>query len=188
MKTLQYKNKDGTWINIVGGGEGGTYDDTQLKNWISNNYPKKEALEDYEKTTDLTQKLTNLKSEILGGAGEDYDTLKEIETWITEHQDIYQGLISTISNKANTDYVNSEVQTLLGEINKKAQVVVCDNQYEFDNILTKDNDTIYLIKGDQDVWAAKDYVDELFDMIVDLRSRITRLESDTPNEEKPSIE
>lgn len=86
------------------------------------------------------------------------------------------------------------LSTLAGKqkeyIDKKCNVVVCDNQYEFDQILTKDNNTIYLIKGDQDVWAAKDYVDELFDMMVDLRSRITKLEADSydmPNEDGPSI-
>ena len=85
---------------------------------------------------------------------------------------------------ATQTYVDGEVDTLTEELNKKANVVVCDNQYEFDNILTKDNNTIYLIKGDQDVWAAKDYVDELFDLIVDLRSRVVVLEAQNLNTEQ----
>lgn len=141
-----------------------------------NNYPKKEALEAYEKIEDLMSKLTNLKSEILGGAGEDYDTLKKIEEWVVEHQDIYLALVSTISEKADTVYVNDELGKLLAEINKKSTVVVCDNQYEFDQIKTKDLNTIYLIKGDQDQWFSKEDGDELYDFYGELRERVAHLE------------
>lgn len=134
-------------------------------------------LSDYVKNSELTNKLTNLKSEILGGAGEDYDTLKEIEEWVLEHQDIYQALVSTVSQKSTKEELQTVETNVLDELGKKSNVHVCDNQYEFDNILTKDNNTIYLIKGDQDVWAAKEYVDELYDLMVELRGRITVLES-----------
>ena len=230
-----------------GTGEGGSYDDTLLRQWIETNYIKKGTnsnsliqgdgklrniydgdsltnggltdiptlrsitnelskylkdgeidLKDYEKTSDLQTKLTNLKSEILGGAGEDYDTLKEIEEWVKEHQDLYEALISTVAQKATKEEVESkadktsvdeEFVKVTEELGKKCNIVICDSQYDFDNILTKDNNTIYLIKGDQDVWAAKDYVDELFELVVDLRSRITKLEADGDgiNEEEPSV-
>lgn len=61
------------------------------------------SLEEYAKTEDVESLIANVKSEILGGAGEDYDTLKEIEEWVTEHQDLYQGLITTIAGKADAD-------------------------------------------------------------------------------------
>lgn len=66
---------------------------------------------------------------------------------------------------------------LVEEINKKCNVEICENQFEFDQIKTKDNNTIYLIKGDQDTWAAKEYVDELYDLNVELRNRIKALEA-----------
>ena len=55
-------------------------------------------------------------------------------------------------------------------------IVVCDNQYEFDQILTKDNNTIYLIKGDQDQWFSKEDGNELYDFYGELRERVAHLE------------
>lgn len=60
--------------------------------------------------------LANVKSEILGGAGQDYDTLKEIETWITEHQDLYQALVQGLATKATIEYVDEKVEELEGKI------------------------------------------------------------------------
>lgn len=153
-------------------------------------YQEKEGLDlsDYITSDKLLTQLANVKSEILGGAGEDYDTLKEIEEWINTHQDLYQGLLSAIAQRATKDEikdmaskpeVDQQIEALRDELGEKVNVVVCDGQYDFDNIKTKDPNTIYLIKGDQDVWAAKDYVDELFDLLVDLRSRVTVLEAQT---------
>lgn len=73
--------------------------------------------------------------------------------------------------------IYNEIGDLQNKINSKSSVMICDNQYEFDQILTKDNNTIYLIKGDQDTWAAKEYVDELYDLNVELRNRIKVLEA-----------
>lgn len=93
--------------------------------------------------------------------------------------------LQELENKEDKDtvYDDTEIRGLVSllkdAVDGKVNVEVCDSQYDFDQILTKSNNTIYLIKGDQDVWAAKDYVDELFELIVDLRSRVVRLESDT---------
>ena len=142
-------------------------------------------LDGYVTSETLLSDLTDLKSEILGGAGEDYDTLKKIEEWVEEHQDLYQALISTIGEKADKKeiedmatktYVDGEVTTLTEELEKKCNVVVCDNQYEFDQILTKDNNTIYLIKGDQDQWFSKEDGDELYDFYGELLERVKELE------------
>lgn len=237
LKSIYYNKQEVD--NLVKGSGGSdsdnSYDDTELKQWIKNNYIEKGDdseflvqddgnlrgifdsdslsssgvgteiptvrsikqelvnylkngdidLGEYEKTSDLLGKLTNLKSEILGGAGEDYDTLKKIEEWVSEHEDLYQALISTISQKATKEeikdmatqtYVNGELEKVIEEINKKCNVVVCDNQYEFDQILTKDNNTIYLIKGDQDTWFSKEDGDELYDFYGELRERVSHLE------------
>ena len=227
-------DKPYTWEEIYGS-DGGSYDDTALKQWVSDTYIAKGTdtnslvqvdgngraifdndsfsnagvgtqiptvrsikteLSQYLKTGDvdldayvtsesLTSDLTNLKSEILGGAGEDYNTLKKIEEWVEEHQDLYQALISTISEKAGKDenadmatqtYVEGEVDTLIEELGKKSNVVVCNNQYEFDQILTKDSNTIYLIKGDQDQWFSKEDGNELYDFYGELLQRVQVLE------------
>lgn len=151
---------------------------------------------------EVSNDLTNLKSEILGGAGEDYDTLKEIEEWINTHEDVYEGLIATLGTKATKDeisdmatktFVGGEVDKLTEELNKKCNVVVCDNQYEFDQILTKDNNTIYLIKGDQDQWFSKEDGDELYDFYGSLLERVSHLERlhgivDYDNEETEELD
>lgn len=72
--------------------------------------------------------------------------------------------------------IHNEVQGLHSKINSKCSVVICDNQYEFDQILTKDNNTIYLIKGDQDQWFSKEDGDELYDFYGELRERVAHLE------------
>lgn len=241
LKNTHYTKKEVDTLLKSSGGSGSgsdsgeSYDDTELRQWVKNNYIEKGDdsdsliqangnlrdifdsdsfanigvgteiptvrtikqeltnylkngdinLDGYEKTSDLLDKLTNLKSEILGGAGEDYDTLKEIEEWIKEHEDLYQVLISTVSQKATKEeikdmatqtYVNGELEKVIEELNKKCNVVVCDNQYEFDQILTKSNNTIYLIKGDQDQWFSKEDGNELYDFYGELRERVAHLE------------
>lgn len=77
---------------------------------------------------ELETKITSIKSEILGGAGEDYDTLKEIEQWISEHQDLYEALIAATATKeyvddAIKDFVtDSDVDTKLEDYYSKAEV------------------------------------------------------------------
>lgn len=148
----------------VGGDNGSSYDDTELKQWIKTNFLEKSEIniDEYEKTSDLLIKLTDIKSEF-----------KE-----------------DIQDMATQSYVDEEDKKLIEELNKKCNVEICDTQYEFDNILTKDNNTIYLIKGDQDVWAAKDYVDDLWDVVVELRNRLNTIEgvnSDETITEEPSV-
>ena len=140
--------------------------------------------------TEIRNEITNIKNSLknIGGSGNGDGSYDDTEL---------RGRIETLEQKEDKDtvYDDTEIQgqiSLLKEImDGKVNVEVCDSQFDFDAILTKSNNTIYLIKGDQDVWAAKDYVDELFELIADLRSRVTKLESDTydiPNEEEPSVE
>lgn len=169
-------------INNGGGGngDGTSYDDTELRQWVQTNFLEKGDLDlkDYEKTADLLIKLANLKTELTDGASEDCDTFKKVE-------DLYAALTSTVSEKATKEdiedmatktYVDEENEKVIEELKKKCNVVVCDNQYEFDQILTKDNNTIYLIKGDQDTWFSKEDGDELYDFYGELRERVSHLE------------
>lgn len=59
-----------------------------------------------DKATEVANSAAASKvAEIVGGAGTDFDTLKEIETWIGEHGDLYEALVSTVGAKANADDV-----------------------------------------------------------------------------------
>lgn len=71
----------------------------------------------YAKTSEVDSKISNVKSEILGGAGADYDTLKEIETWIGEHGEVYEALVSTVGQKADKSdtYTKEEVDNAIQE-------------------------------------------------------------------------
>lgn len=64
---------------------------------------------EYSKTTDIQSMIAQAKSDIIGGAGQDYDTLKEIETWINDHQDLYQALVQGLATKATITYVDEEL-------------------------------------------------------------------------------
>ena len=71
-------------------------------------------------TTDyIDQAIAEAKSQILGGAGEDYDTLKEIEKWITEHQDLYEALLAAMGDKATKAELQSAVEDVNQEVAKK---------------------------------------------------------------------
>ncbi|MCD7999045.1 MAG: hypothetical protein LUH21_17660 [Clostridiales bacterium] len=54
---------------------------------------------------------TNVKNELLGGAGEAYDTLKELETAIEKHIDAYDALLLVVGGKADKTYVDDQIST-----------------------------------------------------------------------------
>ena len=91
--------------------------------WVeAKGYITEAALDPYAKTADVESKISAVKSEILGGAGQDYDTLKEIETWINAHQDLYQALLQTLATKATTEYVDQQIEALEEVYAKKEDV------------------------------------------------------------------
>lgn len=105
-------------IPVVSNGENYTITPDQIKEgliteeWIeSKNYLTEQSLNEYSTTSEVETKIAEAKSEILGGAGEDYDTLKEIETWVTEHQDLYAGLVTSLSKKQDTITDLEEIRT-----------------------------------------------------------------------------
>ncbi len=68
-----------------------------------------------EITSLLATVKNDIKAEILGGAPEDYDTLKEIAEYIEAHEDISTALIEAIGNKADkttVDALTTRVATL----------------------------------------------------------------------------
>ncbi len=56
---------------------------------------------DYAKTSDVDSKISAAKSELIGGAPETYDTLKEIADYITDHKDVETALNTAIGKKAD---------------------------------------------------------------------------------------
>lgn len=102
MNILLNKKADSTDVTTL---------ETDLKQWVEDkNYLQThQSLSDYAKTSDVKGLISTAKSEILGGAGEDYDTLKEIETWIVSHQDLYDGLIASNATKG---FVESKIDEL----------------------------------------------------------------------------
>lgn len=164
-----------------GGGDGSTgggdyYDDTALKQWISDNYIKKgeidlsgyasrvwvesqgfltshQDLSEYIKSSEVEGKLTSLKSEILGGVGEDYDTLKEIESWITSHQDLYDGLITTISSKATKDEI-ADMATQTWVTSKLSEIKPYDDtkiKQDIANLKIDKADAVWVIENFQPI-------------------------------------
>lgn len=51
----------------------------------------------------------NVKNELLGGAGEAYDTLKELETAIENHIDAYDALLLVVGGKTDKTYVDEQI-------------------------------------------------------------------------------
>lgn len=50
-------------------------------------------------------------NDVIGGADGSFDTLKEIEEWIKTHQDVYQGLVESISDSKR--YTDIQVEKLI---------------------------------------------------------------------------
>lgn len=166
----------------------------QLKNieGTENWYPKTkipnvEGLDD--RLTGLDERIRNMST---SGGYDDQPLKDRIETLEEKIKNVGSGgeyddqplkdRIESLENREDKDTIyddteiRDELSNLIDEIEKKCTIVVCDNQYEFDNILTKDNNTIYLIKGDQDQWFSKEDGDELYDFYGLLLERVKELE------------
>lgn len=85
--------------------------DTLVKAIITDDlYAKKTDLPtDFYSKSEVDDAIANAKSQIIGGAGQDYDTLKEIETWVLAHQDLYTALVTTVGEKAAKSYVDEQL-------------------------------------------------------------------------------
>ncbi|MDE5551779.1 MAG: hypothetical protein K2I91_01130 [Muribaculaceae bacterium] len=56
---------------------------------------------------EIAEIKNNVKAEIIGGASEDYDTLKEIADYIEQHGDVTEALNAAIGNKADKTTVEA---------------------------------------------------------------------------------
>lgn len=98
---------------------------------------KSELPTDFYSKSEVDSKVANVKSEILGGAGQDYDTLKEIETWIGTHQELYQALVNGIATKATKDELDAAVEDMATQTWVKAQNYLTSHQ-SLDNYYDKE--------------------------------------------------
>ena len=78
-----------------------------IKEDIEENYYNK------VKVNELLDGLCNkVKSDIIGTAKEDFDTLGEIADWIEKHPDLYNALVEQVSKKVNKDEYLEKIKKL----------------------------------------------------------------------------
>lgn len=92
---------------------------------------KLDAIPEVYSKAEVDSAISTAKSEIIGGAGADYDTLKEIETWIGTHKDVYEALVATVGEKAALTYVNTQLE---GKVDK-TELAKYYTQEEVDEML-----------------------------------------------------
>ena len=110
----------------------------------------KSAVDEAEKTAKA------LISDLIGGASGAYDTLKEIEKWINDHEDLYNKLLTALAGKAEADH----------------GIHVPDN-INRDDALTKTK--LFLKEGN--VWSALPNASTTDSGIVQLSDKITETNS-----------
>lgn len=98
--------------NSGGGGEGGTTNYNQLTNKPKINGTElsgNTSLDDIGVTSAITEEV----AKIVADAPEDFDTLKEMSDWITEHEDSAAAMNSAI--QANTAAISAKVDKVSGK-------------------------------------------------------------------------
>lgn len=87
-----------------------------------------DALSERPTTTAMNTAISNAITELINGAPETYDTLKEIADFISEHADIEQSLNSAIGQKADKTTVDAIQATVnaLGSLATKSAVSETD--------------------------------------------------------------
>lgn len=75
----------------------------QLSDAINGSSTQKAATENSVKkaVAEAERVARQLISDVISGASESFDTLKEIDEWIQEHQDLYDALVRTIAGKVD---------------------------------------------------------------------------------------
>ena len=74
-----------------------------------------EALSERPTTTDMSTAISNAVAELVNGAPETYNTLKELADYISEHQEVADALTNSIGNKADKGTVEA-LQTALSSL------------------------------------------------------------------------
>ena len=80
---------------------------------------------------DLSEAIRNLKAEIIGGAPEIYDTLKEIADYIEQHSDFVQyieELVQGKADKSDVDEIANSLQALSAALETKSTVYYSQTQ------------------------------------------------------------
>lgn len=67
------------------------------------------ALDTKADTTYVDSQILAAKDEIIGGAEGTYTTIKDIQGYIQEHQEVFEALNSSVYGKANKSYVDEEL-------------------------------------------------------------------------------
>lgn len=96
---------------------------------------------------------SNIIAQIVGGASDAYNTLKELEDAILAHENEYDGLLSMVGGKADKIYVDAELDNIDLELSKTPIMAEGNipltlwhgTQVEYDAISTKDPNTIYFV-------------------------------------------
>ncbi|MDE5763767.1 MAG: pyocin knob domain-containing protein [Ruminococcus sp.] len=87
--------------------------DIYLAAILSSNGGSSVDLSDYYSKAEVLQKITEKIAEIIANAPEDFDTLKELSDWITNHEDSAAAMNSAIS--ANTSAISDKVDKVTGK-------------------------------------------------------------------------
>lgn len=61
------------------------------------------AINDRAKSTDVTAEIKQAIDDLIGGAPDTYDTLKEIADYLATHKNEYTALLSTVGNKVDKE-------------------------------------------------------------------------------------
>lgn len=91
-------------------------------------------LASYATTAEVENKVTEKVAELVAGAPEDFDTLKELTDWLTEHEDSAASMNSAIqknaediAKKLDADGTATKIKTLKGSSNTNRSVIFGDD-------------------------------------------------------------
>jgi hypothetical protein len=79
-----------------------------------NNKVNSSTLENYSTTSQMNTAISEAIAEVIGGAPETYDTLKELATYIANHEDVVESLNEAIGSKASKSTVEAIQATING--------------------------------------------------------------------------
>ena len=115
----------GVHLNLNGSSERPTYNDDKEIAFLSD-IPTVPSVDGFVTSDEVDDKIKTKIAEVVGGASEDFDTLKEIADALADNDSVVAGLTSTIASKASTDDVAAVKSELETAIKAKADVSEVD--------------------------------------------------------------
>lgn len=106
-------------------------------------------LSDYATKTEVEDATQAVKNDLLNGAGEAYDTLKELGDLISENVDAIDALEQVATNKAEKDHTHEQYLTEhqpLNEYAKTAELANVATSGQFEDIIIGE-DIIFVLDG-----------------------------------------